>query len=93
MMAIFCGHLSSFILLDGEAAILTGGTYLFSSLISRSAINFLTASIETALSIVPLVHASSQRLLQTLPQIAGNGLSFLIKAKASSYLPSAAFFK
>ena len=42
---------------------------------------------------VPLVRASSQRRLQTRPQTAGSGFSFLISASASSYLPWAAIFR
>ena len=75
------------------AGITVGGIYLVSSFKSLSAINFLTASIAIASSIVPRVHASSQRLLQIRPQTAGNGFCFLISASASSYLPCDAIFK
>ena len=64
------------------------GMYLVLLCKSNSATNFLISSIATASSILPLVQAASHLLLQTLPQIAGKGLSFLIKAKASRNLPS-----
>ena len=46
--------------------------------------NRFTSSMATASSMVPLVHASSHLRLHTCPQTAGNGLSFLINASASS---------
>ncbi len=70
-----------------------GGTYLVSASKSFRAINFFTSSMAIAWSIVPLVQASSQRLLQTFPQTAGNGFSFLINANASVYLPCAAILR
>ena len=47
------------------------------------AMNFFTASMATAWSMVPRVQASSQRRLQMRPQTAGKGFSFLISASAS----------
>ena len=70
----------------------TFGTNLFALLISCSAMNFLISSIATDWSMVPRVHASSQRLLQIAPQTAGNGFSCLMSFNASMYLPCAAIF-
>ena len=88
MIAIFSSHPFLWML----AGTTIGGTYLVSACRSRSAIKRFTASIAIGSSMVPLVHASSQRLLQIRPQTAGNGFCFLISANASVYSPCAAFF-
>ena len=67
-----------------ETGITFFGIYLVFLSKSLSARNFLIASIDTALSIVPRVQAASHRLLQIRPQTAGNGFFFLISARASS---------
>ncbi len=52
----------------------------------------LISSMAIGSSRSPLVHASSQRLLQMYPHTAGNGFSILINSRASVYLPCAANF-
>lgn len=77
--------------LDGRHGLFA--TNCFSWARSKSATNFLTSSMETGASIVPLVQASSQRLLQILPQTAGNGFCVLMRPTAFWYLPSRAFLR
>ncbi len=70
---------------------LVGGTFSARAALSepnsRSETIRFRSLMPTGASTSFLVHSSSQRAKQTLPQTAGKGLSFLISSSASPNLP------